>query len=58
LIVDFLVGEGTVDPEDRELFWYAESAAEIWRDILLWYEMRGAPLLPPGVIDEVCGPPK
>ena len=56
--VDFLVAEGTVDPEDRELFWYAESAAEIWRDILLWYEMRGAPLLPPGAIDEVCGPRK
>ena len=24
---DFLVAEGTIDPEDRELFWYAETAA-------------------------------
>jgi uncharacterized protein (TIGR00730 family) len=46
--VDFLVAEGTIDPEDRELFWYAESAADIWRDILLWYELKGEPLLPPG----------
>jgi uncharacterized protein (TIGR00730 family) len=53
--VDFLVAEGTIDPEDRELFWYAESATDIWRDILMWYETRGAPLLPPGAIDEVCG---
>ena len=53
---DFLVSEGTIDPEDRELFWYAETARDIWRDILLWYEMRGAPLLMPGVIEEICGP--
>jgi uncharacterized protein (TIGR00730 family) len=45
---DFLVAEGTIDPEDAELFWYAESATEIWRDILLWYELKGEPLLPPG----------
>jgi uncharacterized protein (TIGR00730 family) len=44
---DFFVAEGTIDPEDRELFWYAESAADIWRDILLWYELKGQPLLPP-----------
>jgi len=55
--VDFLVAEGTVDPEDRELFWYAESATDIWRDILLWYEMRGAPLVKPGTIEEICGEP-
>jgi uncharacterized protein (TIGR00730 family) len=54
---DFLVAEGTIDPEDRELFWYAETATEIWRDILLWYEARGTPLLTPGTIDEICGPP-
>jgi uncharacterized protein (TIGR00730 family) len=45
---DFLVAEGTIAPEDRELFWYAETAAAIWRDILDWYEAKGAPLLPPG----------
>jgi uncharacterized protein (TIGR00730 family) len=53
---DFLVAEGTIDREDRELFWYAETATDIWRDILLWYEMRGTPLLAPGTIEEVCGP--
>jgi len=53
---DFLVAEGTIDPEDRELFWYAETAKDIWRDILLWYEMRGSPLLAPGTIEEICGP--
>jgi uncharacterized protein (TIGR00730 family) len=46
--LDFLVAEGVVDAEDRELFWYAESAPAIWRDILGWYEQKGEPLLPPG----------
>ncbi|HZT87656.1 MAG TPA: TIGR00730 family Rossman fold protein [Stellaceae bacterium] len=48
-IVNFeaLVEEGAIDPEDIELFWYAESAETIWRDILAWYERQGAPLLPP-----------
>ncbi len=54
--VDFLVSEGTIDPEDRELFWYAETAQDIWRDILLWYEMRGTPLLAAGAIEEACDP--
>ncbi len=45
---DFLVAEGTIDPEDRELFWFAETAEDIWHDILRWYEAAGAPLLPPG----------
>ncbi len=45
--VDFLVDEGVIAAEDRELFWFAESADEIWSDILRWYEMMGQPLLPP-----------
>ncbi|MGD9613961.1 MAG: TIGR00730 family Rossman fold protein [Alphaproteobacteria bacterium] len=45
---DFLVEEGTIDPEDRDLFWYAETAEQVWRDILTWYELKGEPLLPPG----------
>ena len=53
---DFLVAEGTIDPEDRELFWYAETAEQIWHDILRWYELKGEPLLPPGIADEVCMP--
>ena len=43
---EFLVEEGVIDPEDRELFWFAESAEEIWRDILQWYELKGEPLFP------------
>ena len=39
--VDFLVDEGMIDVEDRELFWFAESAHEIWDGILRWYEMSG-----------------
>ncbi|MFN8626148.1 MAG: TIGR00730 family Rossman fold protein [Candidatus Binatia bacterium] len=45
--VDFLVDEGVIDREDRDLFWYAESAQEIWDGILHWYDLTGAPLLPP-----------
>jgi uncharacterized protein (TIGR00730 family) len=42
--VDFLIDEGVIDPEDRELFWYAETASEIWRGILVWHEANGASL--------------
>ncbi|HUH85931.1 MAG TPA: LOG family protein [Stellaceae bacterium] len=45
---EFLVDEGVIDAEDRELFWYAESAEAIWQDILLWHEAGGRPLLPRG----------
>ena len=43
--VDFLVAEGVIDREDRELFWFAETAEEIWNGILHWYSMKGEPLL-------------
>ncbi len=43
--VDFLVSEGTIDPEDRELFWFAETADEIWNDILIWRRKSGNPLI-------------
>jgi uncharacterized protein (TIGR00730 family) len=52
---DFLVEEGTIAPEDRDLFWYAETAEQIWRDILTWYDMKGEPLLPPGA-EAYCVP--
>ncbi len=42
--IDFLVDEGVIDPEDQELFWYAESAAEIWEGILNWHDKAGTPL--------------
>ena len=41
---DFLLDEGVIDPEDRELFWFAESAREIWDGILHWYRACGEPL--------------
>ncbi len=33
---DFLVEEGVIDAEDRELFWYAETADDIWSGIQKW----------------------
>ena len=42
--MDFLVDEGTIDPEDRDLFWFAETAQDIWNGILHWYETSGEPL--------------
>jgi uncharacterized protein (TIGR00730 family) len=41
---DFLVDEGVVDSEDRELFWYAEQADEVWQGILSWHRENGSPL--------------
>jgi uncharacterized protein (TIGR00730 family) len=42
--VDFLVDEGVIAPEDRDLFWFAETAQEIWDGILQWHEASGDPL--------------
>ena len=42
--IDFLVDEGVIDSEDRELFWFAETAEEIWRGILHWHDASGEPL--------------
>lgn len=41
---DFLVEEGVIDPEDRELFWFAETVEDIWADILRWYQLAGRSL--------------
>ena len=48
-LIDFemLEIEGTIDPEDRELFWYAESAQEAWEGMLAWHEANKTPLFPP-----------
>ncbi|GAB4363213.1 MAG: LOG family protein [Oricola sp.] len=43
---DFLIAEGTIAPEDRDLFWFAETAEEIWSDIRHWYKLAGRPLTP------------
>lgn len=42
---DFLVEEGVIDIEDRDLFWFAETAEDIWEGLVCWYERQGEPLL-------------
>jgi hypothetical protein len=37
--LNFLVDEGVVDREDRELFWDAETAEETWNGILRWHDI-------------------
>ena len=46
-IIDFdrLTEEGTIDPEDRELLLFAESAKEAWEMILNWHQDNGKPLI-------------
>jgi uncharacterized protein (TIGR00730 family) len=34
--IDFLLEEGVIDPQDRHLFHYAETAPDIWREIRRW----------------------
>lgn len=41
---DLLVEEGTIDPEDLDLFEFAESAQEAWELILKWHKRSGHPL--------------
>jgi uncharacterized protein (TIGR00730 family) len=38
---DFLIDEGTLTEEESKLFWYCETAEEIWHSILDWYEGQG-----------------
>lgn len=38
----FLVDEGVIDAEDLDLFWYAETAAEIWEGIRTWHATAGS----------------
>jgi uncharacterized protein (TIGR00730 family) len=33
---DFLAEEGVIDAEDRDLFWFAETAEDIWESIRGW----------------------
>jgi uncharacterized protein (TIGR00730 family) len=41
---EFLVAEGVIEREDRELFWFADTAQEIWEGIKQWYAEAGEPL--------------
>jgi uncharacterized protein (TIGR00730 family) len=40
--IGFLVDEGVIDQEDRELFWFAETAREIWDGIRDWHRVYDA----------------
>jgi len=42
--IDFLVDEGVIDAEDQDLFWYAETAEDIWLSINKWYADKGGSL--------------
>jgi uncharacterized protein (TIGR00730 family) len=44
--LEFLVDEGVIEPEDRELFWFAETATEIWNGIRHWYDLCGTEIAP------------
>ncbi len=44
--VDFLVEEGVIDMEDRDLFWFAETAEDIWTGLQDWYQRNGENLIP------------
>lgn len=44
--VDFLVEEGVIDIEDRDLFWFAETAEEIWAGLQDWYQRNSEQLIP------------
>ncbi|ANO50401.1 LOG family protein [Woeseia oceani] len=39
-----LAANGVIDPEDLDLFWYAESAQGIWDGINEWYQRSGSSL--------------
>jgi hypothetical protein len=37
--------EGAIDIEDRDIFWYAETAEDAWQGIIDWYRQSGEPLI-------------
>ena len=41
---EYLIDEGVITQHDRNLFWYAETAQQIWDSILHWHEANGTPL--------------
>ena len=48
-VIDFeaFVEEGTIDPEDVDIFSFAETAEEAWHIITSWYEEHGPPVTNP-----------
>jgi uncharacterized protein (TIGR00730 family) len=55
--VGFLVDEGVIDHEDRELFWYAETAEDIWDGIRAWHEANDERTDTGPVAGQETGPP-
>jgi uncharacterized protein (TIGR00730 family) len=45
LDLEFLATRGLIDAEDPSLYWYAETAEQIWDSIIAWYAEAGIPLL-------------
>ncbi len=45
---DYLLEVGSIDAEDIELFWYAETAAEAWNGIRQWHRVNGSELFEEG----------
>lgn len=43
--LDYLAARGLIDPEDRQLYLYAETAEQTWSSIVSWYAEAGIPLL-------------
>ena len=43
--VDLFVGGGSIEIDDGEPFWYAETAADAWDDICDWHKLNGSPPL-------------
>ena len=41
---DMFEDEGVIDPEDRDLFWFAESAEEAWDGMQAWHKANKTPL--------------
>ena len=44
LDVDFLLEHGHIDEEDTQLFWYAETARDVWDGIAEWHRANGSDL--------------
>ena len=42
---DFLVNDGFIEEEDRELFTITDTAHDAWNAILRWYDEKGEPLV-------------
>jgi len=43
---EYLMEEGAIDIEDRDIFWYAETADDAWQGIVDWYRESGEPSFP------------